>query len=112
MAVDQYLWNETAQYYNAYTTEYCGQESPGPSWSSRKWHRGGQKGEEEGKVALDPNTPGAIMSDSFYAQVCAPDGGSSVSDLMVISHLPGVGLFSRSGHPGKERDKVETSHEG
>ena len=65
-----------------------------------------------GKVALDPSTPGAIMSNGFYAQVCAPDGGISVSDLMVISHLPGVGLFSRSGHPGTEWDKVETLHEG
>ena len=65
VALDLYLWNETAEYYNAYTTEYCGQQGGGQA-KRRKWFK------EE--VGLDPNTPGAFMSDSFYAQVGQTEG--------------------------------------
>eukprot|EP00731_Ephydatia_muelleri_P017942 Em0010g1040a len=66
VALDQYLWNETAQYYNAYTPEYCGQASA-RQIKSRKWFMEGQKE----KVGTELNTTGAIMADSFYAQVLA-----------------------------------------
>ena len=68
--MDSFLWNETAQYYNAYTNmgfdyekfvnathlKLCGTQEEGDptGWEC---------------VEGDPATPGAIMTDSFYSQV-------------------------------------------
>ena len=82
VALDHFLWNETAQYYNAYSTvdfdyerfvdathlEVCGSDAGAPAVDSK---RGSQDENPSGQTCLegDPATPGAIMADSFYSQV-------------------------------------------
>ncbi len=51
-ALDHLLWNETAKYYNAYV--------PCPTHHPCTPHAVG---------GSHPNVPGAIMTDTFYAQV-------------------------------------------
>ena len=81
VALDNFLWNETAQYYNAYSTigfdyekfvsethlEECSVSDTGTD------SKMGAQNEEnpEGQMCLegDPANPGAIMADSFYSQV-------------------------------------------
>lgn len=83
--MDSFLWNETAQYYNAYTNmgldyekfvnatqlKLCGtsNEAASPLADSK----GDARKEEDpgGRECVDgnPATPGAIMTDSFYSQV-------------------------------------------
>ena len=76
-ALDHFLWNETAQYYNAYTNKgfdyekfvnathlkLCG--------TSHEAAHDTRKEEDPGRLCVegDPSTPGAIMTDSFYSQV-------------------------------------------
>ena len=84
VALDLFLWNETAQYYNAYTTlnfdyerfvnatnlEVC--DISGDGAPAVDGERGAQDEKDpSGRTCLegDPATPGAIMADSFYAQV-------------------------------------------
>ena len=82
-ALDYFLWNETAQYYNAYTNtgfdydkfvnathlKLCG-TSDG---AARADSKGGARGRKDpgGRICVegDPTSPGAIMTDSFYSQV-------------------------------------------
>ena len=84
VALDHFLWNETAQYYNAYSNvdfdyerfvnathlEVCGISDAGaPAVDSK---RDSQDEEDpSGQTCLegDPAIPGAIMADSFYSQV-------------------------------------------
>ena len=84
--MDHFLWNETAQYYNAYTNmgfdyekfvnathlKLCGTSDEAASALGDS--KGGGAQEEEDPtgqecVEGDPATPGAIMTDSFYSQV-------------------------------------------
>lgn len=77
--LDFHLWNETGQYYNAYTTteeqfdaEAFFNDSQLNLCSYPDYKpddvRYNEKGEEE-CVQGRPTTPGAIMTDTFYAQV-------------------------------------------
>ena len=79
-ALDYFLWNETAQYYNAYTTEgfdyekfyhvkICGTSDEAAHADSKVGARGGKDPGGRPCVRGDPTTPGAIMTDSFYSQV-------------------------------------------
>ena len=71
--MDQLLWNSTEKYYNAYTL--AGGEFDKDSFFEdlnmnlcgyEEYHR-----EEWGECYDgDPTNPGAIMTDTFYAQVC------------------------------------------
>ena len=81
VALDNFLWNETAQYYNAYSNvgfdyerfvnathlEVCGISDAGAD------SKMDVQDEEDpaGQMCLEgnPATPGAIMADSFYSQV-------------------------------------------
>eukprot|EP00731_Ephydatia_muelleri_P017922 Em0010g1020a len=71
VALDQYLWNEAAQYYNAYTVD--------EGFDYERYRNSTnltlclyESGRNEEKCVLgDPNSPGPLMSDSFYAQVLA-----------------------------------------
>ena len=81
VALDDFLWNDTAQYYNAYSTvgfdyekfvtethlEVCSTLDAGADSKTDA------QDEEDpaGHMCLqgDPATPGAIMADSFYSQV-------------------------------------------
>lgn len=84
VALDHFLWNETAQYYNAYSTvdfdyerfvnathlEVCGVSDAGaPTVDSKKDAKDDE--DQSGQTCLEgnPATPGAIMTDSFYSQV-------------------------------------------
>ena len=89
--MDSFLWNETAQYYNAYTNmgfdsekfvsathlKLCGTSDEAASALDDS--KGGAQEEEDPTgwecVEGDPATPGAIMTDSFYSQV----GNTAVS---------------------------------
>jgi hypothetical protein len=80
MALDNFLWNETAQHYNAYSTvgfdyerfvnathlEVCGISDAGADSKTDA-----QDEDPAGQTCLegDPANPGAIMVDSFYSQV-------------------------------------------
>jgi hypothetical protein len=78
VALDNFLWNETAQYYNAYSTvdfdferfvnatHVCGISDAGADSKTDA-----QDEDPTGQTCLegDPATPGAIMADSFYSQV-------------------------------------------
>ena len=81
MALDNFLWNETAQYYNAYSTvgfdyekfvnethlEVCSVSDAGTDTKTDAQ----DEENPEGQMCLegDPANPGAIMADSFYSQV-------------------------------------------
>ena len=81
VALDNFLWNETAQYYNAYSTagfdyekfvnethlELCSALDAGADNKTDAQDEEDSAGQKclEG----DPANPGAIMADSFYAQV-------------------------------------------
>ena len=74
LKMDELLWNSTAQYYNAYTTaEGEFDESSfftddlGVNLCSYPEYQREEWGE---CVEGWPTTPGAIMTDTFYAQVC------------------------------------------
>ncbi|CAH1781975.1 unnamed protein product [Owenia fusiformis] len=62
LELDLHLWNETAQYYNAYAM------LPGAG-SPDKMEAEGRRGLLDLPVEIAPNNPGAIMTDSFYSQV-------------------------------------------
>ncbi len=72
--LDEHMWNDTAQYYNAYstTTEQFNAESYF-NWSKLnlceypEFRPEGAK--EEDCLQGRPDTPGAVMADTFYAQV-------------------------------------------
>ena len=82
-ALDYFLWNETAQYYNAYTNtgfdfdkfanathlKICGTSDKVVRADSKGDARGGKDPGGQPCVEGDPTTPGAIMTDSFYSQV-------------------------------------------
>ena len=90
VALDNFLWNETAQYYNAYSNvgfdyekfvnethlEVCSISDAGADSKTDA------QDEEipEGQMCLegDPATPGAIMADSFYSQVGNTIGFSQI----------------------------------
>ena len=81
VALDNFLWNETAQYYNAYSTvgfdyekfvtethlEVCSISDAGADSKMDAQ----DEDDSAGQMCLqgDPATPGAIMADSFYSQV-------------------------------------------
>ena len=75
VAMDKFLWNNTHKYYNAYVTTR--KEFDKDSYfkdlkinlcSYPEYHR-----PEWGEcLEEDPTTPGAIMTDTFYAQVSRP----------------------------------------
>ena len=83
VALDNFLWNETAQHYNAYSTvgfdyekfvnathlEVCGISDAGAN--SKTDTQDDHEEDTAGQMCLegDPATPGAIMADSFYSQV-------------------------------------------
>ena len=73
LKMDEVLWNSTAQYYNAYTitdgefdeTSFFTDDVQLNLCAYPEYHR-----EEWGEcVEGIPTTPGAIMTDTFYAQV-------------------------------------------
>ncbi len=70
-AVDHLLWNETGKYYNAYDAydqgDGIGQYKDLQSNAYSYLEDGGPVG--EGDLQANPDTPGAIMADTFYAQV-------------------------------------------
>ena len=82
-ALDYFLWNETAQYYNAYTNtgfdldkfvntthlKICGTSDKAARADSKEGARGEEDPGGRPCVEGDPTTPGAIMTDSFYSQV-------------------------------------------
>lgn len=84
-ALDRFLWNETAQYYNAYSTanfdyerfvnathlEVCGTSDDGARAVDGESDAQDEKDPLGWTSCLEgaPATPGAIMTDSFYAQV-------------------------------------------
>ena len=61
--MDVYQWNQTSHYYNAYTMVSSSEEYRPMRYVQTK--RGWTKLPGRGQ----PATPGAIMTDSFYAQV-------------------------------------------
>ena len=70
--MDELLWNDTHKYYNAYVTteeefdkEAFFQSTKLNLCSYPEYHRDEWGECVEGK----PTTPGAIMTDTFYAQV-------------------------------------------
>ena len=83
VALDNFLWNETAQHYNAYSTvgfdyerfvnathlDVCGISDAGAD--SKMDAQDEELEDPSGRTCLDgdPATPGAIMADSFYSQV-------------------------------------------
>ena len=78
-ALDRLLWNETARYYNAYT-QYNPNDSrhlhKSPTWYTDV-HDGEAVTDEryEANVTYeaDPDPLGAIMTDTFYSQVCSSE---------------------------------------
>ena len=83
-ALDKHLWNETAQYYNAYSTEgfdyemyvnatgleMCGYSSENRTHTIDRSHiHAKRRVTDQICVEGNPATPGAIMTDSFYSQV-------------------------------------------
>ena len=84
-ALDQFLWNETSQYYNAYSTmgfdyetfvnatgmEVCGYPENGTHTIDRSDAQEKRRGNTTEQICVEgnPATPGAIMADSFYSQV-------------------------------------------
>ena len=84
-ALDHFLWNETAQYYNAYSImdfdyesfveatglEVCGYPESGKHTTVSSGARETRRRETSQQTCVEgnPATPGAIMADSFYSQV-------------------------------------------
>jgi len=76
-ALDHFLWNETAQYYNAYSTMDFDYESfvQATGLEVCSYPESGRRttvssgAQETMCVEGNPATPGAIMADSFYSQV-------------------------------------------
>ena len=84
VALDHFLWNETVQYYNAYSNvafdyerfaeathmEVCGTSNDGAPGVDSKGDMQ-DEGNLSGQTCVEakPATPGAIMADSFYSQV-------------------------------------------
>ena len=81
VALDNFLWNKTAEHYNAYSTigfdykrfvnathlEVCSISDVGVDSKTDAQ----DEEDPSGQTCLegDPATPGAIMADSFYSQV-------------------------------------------
>lgn len=87
VALDHFLWNETSQYYNAYSNEdfdyemfasathleVCGISDDGaPAVLSKGDTQDKEIPSGQTCVEGKPATPGAIMADSFYSQVGFP----------------------------------------
>ena len=118
--MDYFLWNETAQYYNAYSNvdfdyqkfvnathlKLCGTSDEAAGALAD--NKGGAQEEEDpaGRECVegDPTTPGAIMTDSFYSQVgntaltCDRDG--TVNQLKLCNHLH-LQILSQLSYAGK-----------
>ena len=79
-ALDRLLWNETARYYNAYIVKGDQENSLNSStiWDTadKNSKRAGMDVQEVANVTYEanrprPSPPGAIMTDTFYSQVCS-----------------------------------------
>ena len=68
-ALDKFLWNETARHYNAYTQYTPGDPYKPSTDGYTDIHGRTNTGYGTGEAL--PDTPGAIMTDTFYAQVCS-----------------------------------------
>ncbi|XP_023931770.1 uncharacterized protein LOC106167159 [Lingula anatina] len=91
-AIDKYQWNATHEYYNAYTT-LNKVDSIDFRLDSKNFRSTlGKMIEAQGLVGVTENlpaTPGAVMADSFYAQVVAFSVGLGplVDPSRLIKHL-------------------------
>ncbi len=84
-ALDDLLWNETAKYYNAY--EACCSQHPCTEQYSEEYSylKDGTLAHVRGS---HPNTPGAIMTDTFYAQVhTSPTCGHLLGTVQLHVHV-------------------------
>ena len=77
-ALDRLLWNETARYYNAYITESdlenSGYSPPIMDTADVNGRKAGTKARQAANLtygAGPDDPPGAIMTDTFYSQVCS-----------------------------------------